>query len=176
MHGILCAGQQQPGSWSQKSEFSKIVSLLKFCTNFLFPVSPDITDTFLFNKVFDWSMFRASWAWLCVWGKFCKFLKNQNQIFWKDPLCKKSKTFFILVSPDITDTFLFNKIFGWSKFSRVWVWICVCRRSKNRQKKRPKKRQKSLLRSSIRVSPDFNLARHSSPSFGSQHLCSAYSQ
>ena len=33
-----------------------------------------------------------------------------------------------------------------------------------------------LLRSSIRVSPDFNLARHSSPSFGSQHLCSAYSQ
>ena len=33
-----------------------------------------------------------------------------------------------------------------------------------------------LLRSSIRVSPDFNLARHSSPSFGSQHLCSVYSQ
>lgn len=32
------------------------------------------------------------------------------------------------------------------------------------------------LQSSIRVSPDFNLARHSSPSFGSQHLCSAYSQ
>ena len=32
------------------------------------------------------------------------------------------------------------------------------------------------LRSSIRVSPDFNLARHSSPSFGSQHLYSAYSQ
>ena len=32
------------------------------------------------------------------------------------------------------------------------------------------------LRSSIRVSPDFNLARHSSPSFGSQHLCSAFSQ
>ena len=32
------------------------------------------------------------------------------------------------------------------------------------------------LRSSIRVSPDFNLARHSSPSFGSQHLCSVYSQ
>ena len=32
------------------------------------------------------------------------------------------------------------------------------------------------LRSSIRVSPDFNLARHSSPSFGSQHQCSAYSQ
>ena len=32
------------------------------------------------------------------------------------------------------------------------------------------------LRSSIRVSPDFNLAMHSSPSFGSQHLCSAYSQ
>ena len=31
-------------------------------------------------------------------------------------------------------------------------------------------------RSSIRVSPHFNLARHSSPSFGSQHLCSAYSQ
>ena len=26
------------------------------------------------------------------------------------------------------------------------------------------------------VSTDFNLARHSSPSFGSQHLCSAYSQ
>ena len=33
-----------------------------------------------------------------------------------------------------------------------------------------------LLRSSIRVSPDFNLARHSSPSFGFQRLCSAYSQ
>ena len=32
------------------------------------------------------------------------------------------------------------------------------------------------LRSSIRVSPDFNLARHSSPSFGSQHLRSTYSQ
>ena len=32
------------------------------------------------------------------------------------------------------------------------------------------------LRSSIRVSPDFNLARHSSPSFGSQHLCSVFSQ
>ena len=32
------------------------------------------------------------------------------------------------------------------------------------------------LRSSIRVSPDFNLARHSSPSFGSQQLCSTYSQ
>merc|ERR1712197_210259 len=60
-----------------------------------------------------------------------------------DPLCKKSKTFFILVSLEYPDTFLFNKIFGWSKFSRVWVWICVCRRSKNRQKKRPKKRQKS---------------------------------
>lgn len=28
------------------------------------------------------------------------------------------------------------------------------------------------LRSSIRVSPDFDLTRHSSPSFGSQHLCS----
>ena len=27
------------------------------------------------------------------------------------------------------------------------------------------------LRTSIRVSPDFILARHSSPSFGSQHLC-----
>ena len=32
------------------------------------------------------------------------------------------------------------------------------------------------LRSSIRLSPDFNLTRHSSPSFGSQHLYSAYSQ
>ena len=32
------------------------------------------------------------------------------------------------------------------------------------------------LRSSNRVSPVFNLARHSSPSFGSQHLCSTYSQ
>jgi|FLMP01.1.fsa_nt_emb hypothetical protein len=32
------------------------------------------------------------------------------------------------------------------------------------------------LRSSIRVSPDFNLARHSSPSFGSQHLYSVYTQ
>ena len=31
------------------------------------------------------------------------------------------------------------------------------------------------LRSSIRVSPDFNLARHSSPSFGSQRVCSCYS-
>ena len=31
------------------------------------------------------------------------------------------------------------------------------------------------LRSSIRVSPDFNLARHSSPSFGSQQMCSSYS-
>ena len=30
------------------------------------------------------------------------------------------------------------------------------------------------LRSSIRVSPDFNLARHSSPSFGSQQTCSSY--
>ena len=32
------------------------------------------------------------------------------------------------------------------------------------------------LRSSIRVSPDFNLAKHSSPSFGSQHPCSSYSR
>ena len=32
------------------------------------------------------------------------------------------------------------------------------------------------LRSSIRISPDFNLNRHSSPSFGSQHLYSTYSQ
>ena len=31
------------------------------------------------------------------------------------------------------------------------------------------------LRSSIRVSPDFNLARHSSPSFGSQRACSCCS-
>ena len=31
------------------------------------------------------------------------------------------------------------------------------------------------LRSSIRVSPDFNLARHSSPSFGSQRVCSCCS-
>ena len=31
------------------------------------------------------------------------------------------------------------------------------------------------LRSSIRVSPDFNLARHSSPSFGSQRACSGCS-
>ena len=30
------------------------------------------------------------------------------------------------------------------------------------------------LRTSIRVSPDFILARHSSPSFGSQHVCSWY--
>lgn len=30
------------------------------------------------------------------------------------------------------------------------------------------------LRSSIRVSPDFDLTRHSSPSFGSQHVCSWY--
>ena len=28
------------------------------------------------------------------------------------------------------------------------------------------------LRASIRVSPDFTLLRHSSPSFGSQHICS----
>ena len=32
------------------------------------------------------------------------------------------------------------------------------------------------LRTSIRVSPDFILARHSSPSFGSQHVCSRYSR
>ena len=32
------------------------------------------------------------------------------------------------------------------------------------------------LRSSIRVSPDFNLARHSSPSFGSQRACSCCSK
>ena len=32
------------------------------------------------------------------------------------------------------------------------------------------------LRSSIRISPDFNLSRHSSPSFGSQRVYSAYSQ
>ena len=31
------------------------------------------------------------------------------------------------------------------------------------------------LRSSIRVSPDFNLTRHSSPSFGSQRVCSCCS-
>ena len=31
------------------------------------------------------------------------------------------------------------------------------------------------LRSSSRVSPAFNLARHSSPSFGSQQICSTYS-
>ena len=31
------------------------------------------------------------------------------------------------------------------------------------------------LRSSIRFSPDFNLARHSSPSFGSQRVCSCCS-
>ena len=31
------------------------------------------------------------------------------------------------------------------------------------------------LRSSIRLSPDFNLARHSSPSFGSQRVCSCCS-
>lgn len=31
-----------------------------------------------------------------------------------------------------------------------------------------------LLRSSIRVSPDFNLIRHSSPSFGSYPVCSWY--
>ena len=139
MRGILCPAAAASSS-TQKSDFSKIFSLFKFCTNFTFPVSSDITDTLLFNQLFDWSMFWASWPRVCVLGKFCKFLKNQNQIFWKDPLCKNTKTFFILVSLEYPDTFLFHKIFGWSKFSRVWVWICVCRRSKNRQKKRPKKR------------------------------------
>ena len=120
---------------SKKSEFSKKGPLLKNSKTFFFLVSLGCPETFLFNKLFDWSMFRASWAWLCVWGKFCKFLKNQNQIFWEDPLCKKSKTFFILVSLEYPDTFLFNKIFGGSKFWGVWIWICVCRSSsKNRQK------------------------------------------
>ena len=96
MHGILCAGQQQPGSWSQKSEFSKIVSLLKFCTNFLFPVSPDITDTFLFNKVFDWSRFRASWAWVCVWRKRVKIFKKKVNFLKRDPFEKNPKRFFFL--------------------------------------------------------------------------------
>merc|ERR1711952_321703 len=45
---------------------------------------------------------------------------------------------FFLVSLGCPETFLFYKIFGGSMFSRVWIRICVCRSSKNRQKKRQK--------------------------------------
>ncbi len=39
-------------------------------------------------------------------------------------------------------------------YTQIWRWICTSQ----------------TLRSSIRFSSDFNLFRHSSPSFGSQHL------
>ena len=70
-------------------------------------------------------MFWASWAWVCVLGKFCKFLKNQKSLFGNVPLCKKSQSFFILVSPDITDTFPFWKNFdgfnGWGRILSLGV-------------------------------------------------------
>ena len=53
------------------------------------------------------------------------FSKKTVTLFGKTPSCKKSQSFFILVSPDFTDTFLFYKIFCWSKFWRVWIRICV---------------------------------------------------
>ena len=79
-----------------------------------------------------------------VFVKILQISQKSSDVFWKDPLCKKSKTFFILVSLEYPDTFLFNKIFGWSKFWGVWIWICVCRSSKNRQKSVKKSVKKSV--------------------------------
>ena len=48
-------------------------------------------------------------------GKESKSSKK-SEFSKKGPLVKNSKTFFFLVSLGCPDTFLFNKIFGWSKF------------------------------------------------------------
>ena len=44
------------------------------------------------------------------------FSKKTVTLFGKTPSCKKSQSFFILVSPDITDTFPFYKIFAGASF------------------------------------------------------------
>ena len=64
MHGIF--GAPQAASWGQKSDFSKIFSLFKFCTNFLFPVSPDFTDTFGFYKILKKNKFYKFFLGLCL--------------------------------------------------------------------------------------------------------------
>ena len=116
---MIGAGLEHPGPGfvfgekesksSKKSEFSKKGPLLKNSKTFFFLVSLGCPETFLFNKLFDWSMFRASWAWLCVWGKFCKFLKKNSNAFWKDPFGKKSQKFLFPVSLGCPETFLEEK-------------------------------------------------------------------
>ena len=109
---------------NSKLEIFKKISLVKFSTNFAFPVSPDLTDTFLFWKIFCGCMFRASWARVCVWRKFSKILKKR-EISRKGPLLQKSKNFLFPVSLGCPETFLFWKIFSGSKFWVCWIRICV---------------------------------------------------
>ena len=121
MHGDFLA----PGRLLEsKYDFFKKSSLLKNSTKFIFPVSSDLTDTFLFWKIFSGCMFKASWARVCVWRKFSKILKKR-EISRKGPLLQKSKNFLFPVSLGCPETFLFWKIFSGSKFWVCWIRICV---------------------------------------------------
>ena len=78
---------------SKKSEFSKKGPLVKNSKTFFFLVSLGCPETFLFYKIFGGSMFSRVWIRICVWGKFCKFLKKAVTFFGKTPCVKNPKRF-----------------------------------------------------------------------------------
>ena len=57
---------------------------------------------------------------VCVWRKFCKFLKKNSNAFWKDPFGKKSQKFLFPVSLGCPETFLFWKnVDGSKRWARI---------------------------------------------------------
>ena len=99
-----------------KFEIFKKFSLVKFSTNFAFPVSSDLTDTFLFWKIFCGSRFKASWARVCVWRKFSKFLKKKVTFLGKTPLCKSPKISYFLYPQTSLILFYFIRFFLEARF------------------------------------------------------------
>ena len=61
---------------------------------------------------------------LCF-GKILQISQKSKSNFGNVPLCKKSQSFFILVSPDITDTFPFWKNLDGSKIGAAFLCLGV---------------------------------------------------
>ena len=111
MRGLLCpaaAAASQPAPQLKKVIFPK---KFPYCNSarilhFLYPQTSLRLLTFkkIFKKINFIKFFKV-----CVWRKFCKFLKKNSNAFWKDPFGKKSQKFLFPVSLGCPETFLEEK-------------------------------------------------------------------
>merc|ERR1712155_406374 len=96
---VSCCCSQAPQL--KKVSFPKFFPSLNSARILHFQYPQTSLILFCFNNFLIRTCFKHPGQGFVFWENSANFSKIKNQIFWKDFLSKKSKTFFILVSPVI---------------------------------------------------------------------------